>query len=107
MRLFDGEQMAIDFDAAKLARSTDPATSHAAAARVHEFGSGHIADIRRCLALHGPLTADQIALHTELDKHQICRRLPEMESAGIAAPTGDTRASRTGRQERVWGLTDA
>lgn len=94
------------FDPIPLARSSDPDTSHQAAARVHEFGDKHHGIIAVCLRQHGSLTADQIAALTRLDKYQVCRRLPEMERAGMVEPTGETRTTTSGRQARCWRLCD-
>ena len=54
-------QLAIDFDAHTLARSSDPITSHIAATRVCEFQSGHIGIVLAVLNDYGPSTADEIA----------------------------------------------
>lgn len=97
-------QLAIDFNPVTLARRTDPQTSHEAAEHVKEFAAGHIGVILKCLKEHGPLSPDQIATKTRLDKFQVCRRLPEMQRhvPQLAVPTGETRLSASGRKERVW-----
>lgn len=95
-------QLAMNFDAVTLARRTDPITSHEAAEHVNEFAAGHHKLILDCLTEHGPLSPDQIATKIRLDKFQICRRLPEMQRAGLVEPTGETRLSATGRKERIW-----
>jgi predicted ArsR family transcriptional regulator len=88
----------------RLARKTDPATSHAAAARVGEFSATHIQKILSCLSYHGPLTVDQIAERALLDRQAVNKRLPEMARKGFAAPTGALRPSGSGRLARVWGV---
>jgi predicted ArsR family transcriptional regulator len=93
-------QISIDFDAN--ARQSDPWTSHVAARRTREFAGGHVATILECLREHGPQTVDQIAGRTRLNSQQVNKRLPDMEKAGLAAPTGLTRLSASGRPERVW-----
>lgn len=95
-------QLAMNFDATTLARRTDPHTSHEAAEHVGEFAGGHHKLILDCLKEHGPLSPDQIATKIRLDKFQICRRLPELQRAGLAQPNGETRRSASGRAERVW-----
>jgi predicted ArsR family transcriptional regulator len=95
--------LAFDFDAHAHARRSDPETSHVAARRTREFAGGHIATILACLHEHGPQTVDQIAGRTRLNSQQVNKRLPDMEKAGLAAPTGFTRLSASGRPERVWG----
>lgn len=93
-------QLSIDWEAN--ARQSDPWTSHAAASRVREFASGHIATILACLKQHGPSTADEIAEHTGLLAHQINKRLSDCQKRQLAAPTGICRLSASGRPERVW-----
>lgn len=95
-------QISISFDAHTHARSDDPETSKQAASRVREFGSGHCSIILQCLIDHGAMTADEIAKRTALMAHQINKRLPDLEKAGKATPTGITRLSASGRPERVW-----
>ena len=86
------------------ARQSDPATSHAAAARVAEFAGTHAEIILQCLTRHGPQTVDQIAARTRLFSQQINKRLPELDRQGRVEPTGLARASASGRMERVWRL---
>jgi predicted HTH transcriptional regulator len=88
----------------RLARKTDPATSHAAAARVGEFSRTHAASILRCLKQLGPGTADEIAEMTYLKSQAVNKRLPELARLGLAAPTGELRPSDSGRLARVWGV---
>lgn len=95
-------QLALNFNPQRLARRSDPSTSHEAARRVREFASGHAATILSCLKDHGPLTVDEIAKHTPLLAHQINKRLPELQRSGLVVPTGETRLSASGRPERVW-----
>lgn len=95
-------QLALDFNPRRLARSCDPSTSHEAARRVREFATGHSATILDCLRAHGALTVDEIAKHTPLLAHQINKRLPEMQRSGLVRPTGRTRSSASGRPEREW-----
>lgn len=95
-------QIAIDWEAN--ARHTDPHTSHAAAARVREFASGHIAIILNCLQRHGPATADEIAGRVGLLSHQVNKRLSDCQREGLARPTGLCRLSASNRMCRVWGV---
>jgi predicted ArsR family transcriptional regulator len=85
-----------------LARNTDPITSHLAAARVHEFGKSHIDKIVAALILWGPMTADEIAERSGLDKYQVCRRLPEAEKQNLVRATDAVRKTGSGRSARVW-----
>lgn len=95
-------QLALEFNPRSLARRSDPPTSHEAARRVREFASGHASTILDCVEAHGPMTVDEVAKHTPLLAHQINKRLPELQRAGLVAPTGETRLSASGRPERVW-----
>jgi transcription initiation factor IIE alpha subunit len=95
-------QLAIDWESN--ARHTDPHTSHAAAARVREFASGHIATILDCLERHGPATADEIAGRVGLLAHQVNKRLSDCQRKGLARPTGVCRLSAAKRLERVWTI---
>jgi predicted ArsR family transcriptional regulator len=84
------------------ARRTDPSTSHEAAARVSEFAQCHQTLILAALRRFGRAGAEQLAAATRLDAYQVRKRLSELESAGAAQPTGDTRKTVSGRSERVW-----
>lgn len=95
-------QISIDLDARKLARRTDPSTSHEAAERVSEFASGHRRVILAALKLHGPLTVDEIAQHTGLKSQQINKRLPELQRDKLAEPLEQRGVSASGRPARVW-----
>lgn len=98
-------QLTINFVPETHARRSDPITSHLAAAKVKEFAKGHAATILNCLKDYGPQTADEIAKRTHLNSVQICRRLPELERAGAARPTGKLRLSASGCSEREWKAT--
>lgn len=95
-------QLALSFEPVR-ARRRDPFTSQLAASRVSNFAAGHYAGIRTALLI-GPATIYEIAARTGLDHVAVARRLSEMERAGIAAPTNETRPGPTGRQCRVWGI---
>lgn len=95
-------QLALSFDPRRLARASDPITSHEAARRVREFAKGHALIILECLRTHGDLTVDEIAKRTTLLAHQINKRTKELQDAGLIITTGETRLSASGRNERVW-----
>ena len=86
----------------KRARATDPATSHAAAARLPEFVGSHCARILACLERYGPQSKDEIAARTGLSGVQVARRLPDLYDADKAMPTAFTSKSMSGREERLW-----
>lgn len=87
----------------RLARKTDPTTSHMAAERVREFSATHQGDILRILSLKGPMTVDQIAHESGLQSQAVNKRLPELQRQGLAMPiSGMLRPSSSGRMARVW-----
>lgn len=92
----------VDFDARTHCRSLDPSTSHAAAQDLAQFARGHCKTILAALEQHGPMTVDEIAKVTRLNSQQINKRLPDLQRRKWARPTGQTRKSDAGRDERVW-----
>lgn len=86
----------------RLARRTDPATSHVAAARTVEFRANHAGRILAALQDHGPMTVCELERVTGIPQHAIGKRMGELERAKVAAPTGETRLSVSNRPERVW-----
>lgn len=86
----------------KLARRTDPETSHKAAARTAEFSRSHRELVLAALRRFGRAGAEQIAAATKLDAYQVRKRLAECARAGLAEPTEDDRMTVSGRHERVW-----
>jgi hypothetical protein len=90
-----------EFDFGHPARATDPDTSHMAAAEVN-FRFAHFKLILHVLT--EPLGKSKIALFSGLDGAQVCRRLTEMERAGLIEPTGKTVNSSSNRQEREWRI---
>jgi hypothetical protein len=84
------------------ARNTDPITSHLAAHMAIQFSGKHADQIHAALVQFGPMSKDQIATRTGLTGVQVDRRLPELEKALRAAPTGATTLNSAGRLERVW-----
>ena len=105
------QQTAEGFEPRKLARTTDPNTSHEAASRVGEFGNRHHAIIRAVLRQRGDGTAHEIAEQCDLEAHAIGKRLDEMWRAKMIDPVLDektglnlTRPTPSGRSARVWKL---
>lgn len=86
------------------ARRTDPATSHAAAARVTEFAGEHHAAILTALAV-GPAGASVIGQRCGLDGHQVGRRIKELAEQGKIVQTGRVVPSSSGRGQREWQIT--
>jgi hypothetical protein len=86
----------------KLARRSDPSTSHAAATQVNQFAIRHYSDILYALQTYGPRGKDGIALLTGLDSSQVSRRMPELAKLGCVELTGRLTKSKSGRSEREW-----
>jgi hypothetical protein len=98
-------QTPLTFPAHKAARTTDPTTSHTAAATLETFAGSHA---HKCLAVighYGKAGQSLIAERTGLDRVQVNRRLNDLHRHGEIAPTTETVTSHSGRQERLWVLT--
>lgn len=92
-----------------MARTTDDATSHAAAEEV--TASGIAADQRRrvlaAVVAQPGLTSDEIAQAAGMQRHQPARRLSELERLGLVR-RGEARPSRvTGRAGLTWYAVEA
>jgi hypothetical protein len=85
------------------ARTSDPATSHQAAASITDVSS-HYAQIMEALSTIGPLGKDGISFYSRLNPNQIARRLNEMQKLGLIRLTGKKVKSNSNRQEREWTL---
>ena len=85
------------------ARTTDPLSSHEAAARVAEFSAAINDRIIATLKAHGPLAAEQIAdTIGDLDMVQIGRRTSDLKRDGlieVAVELGHT--NRSGRRADI------
>jgi DNA-binding MarR family transcriptional regulator len=86
------------------ARASDPATSHAAAAKAGGLATRHQRQILAAL-LEGPAGASGIAARCGLLPHQVNKRLGEMGRAGLIETTGRDLVNATGRREREWRRT--
>lgn len=92
----------VQHDVAANVRAGDPLTSYQAAASAREFACTQCDLIAAALAKFGPQSKDQLATRLRLDGVAIARRLADLQKAGRAEPTGETRPSVSGRAERVW-----
>jgi predicted ArsR family transcriptional regulator len=92
----------VEVEPHQLARKFDPSTSHDAAGRVRKFAKGQYAAILAALRNGGDMTPEKIGVAIHLDAYQVRKRLPELERAGLAQPTGETAPTRSGRSQRVW-----
>ncbi len=94
-------QMSLSLDEPR-ARHRDPITSKLAASAAKQLQAAHCDEILSCLRKHGAMGKDGIAARTKLDGVQVCRRLGELETAGLARLTGENVKSTSGRLEREW-----
>jgi hypothetical protein len=108
----DDEFPAPDFaavEARTLARASDPASSHAAAAEVVASGAAAAqrARVLACLRSTPGLCSDEIAAASGLQRHAAARRCPELERLQLVR-RGPMRPSRlTGRMCLSWWPVDA
>ena len=98
-------QLTLSFET--MARSTDPATSHAAAHAARELQARHHRLILAALEQHGAAGKDRLAVLTALTGVQVCRRLGELQKLGLIRETGRTVKSTAGRAEREWSTMGA
>lgn len=88
------------------ARSTDPDTSHDAAASVDErFIDSKIFD---CLTAHGPegATCEEISDEMQMSRVTISPRLAPLSREGKVLRTAWRRPGSSGRNQIVWLLPD-
>lgn len=89
-------------------RRTDPATSRAAAEGAVVVAGTQERLILEWLRLHPDgRTADELDVELFAGEHTANRRLKALEQQGHARPIDLTRATRKGRQARVWRAVDA
>ncbi len=91
-------------DASMIARRTDPATSHAAAADIApKLGRIQAALLDAFRAYPDGLTPDEAEERAGLHVGAR-RRVSELHNAGLIEPTGDVRPGRAGKAQRVFVL---
>jgi predicted ArsR family transcriptional regulator len=92
----------------RMARASDPESSHAAAAE-HLASGANAAQRAACLAVmrtDSGLTSDEIAEAAGLERHAAARRLPELERDGLVR-RGPIRLSMVGGRSGVtWTLVE-
>jgi hypothetical protein len=96
--LFDGRQPSPS--SRLLARRSDPASSHAAAAEVIENGThaNQMAELLTWLREHpGDYTSLEISRLSGLDRYAVARRLPSLERAGLVERLPIRPCTITGR----------
>lgn len=96
------KQEHLEFEPHKLARTTDPDTSHEAASSIKDLREGHFTKIYSALLGHSGLTAEGISDLISLDYVAVNRRLAEMERGGMVARTSERKRNRSGRKAIVW-----
>ena len=92
-----------------LARYTDPATSHEAAATVTDLRKKQ-ADVWHMLNTLGPLTDEQLvdafasdwATPIQQSPSGVRTRRSELARKGLVRATGTLRVTRSGRKAQVW-----
>jgi hypothetical protein len=93
--------MNFDFDAPR-ARTSDPDTSHEAAASARELQTRHHRIILKALRAHGPMGKDGIAAVTNLTGVAVARRMSELRNLYLVVETGRRAKSAAGRSETEW-----
>ena len=83
-----------------LARPTDPATSHEAAAKAKTFAGDHRSRILAALEAGpaGPAGQTELARRTGLTVAAVSRRLGELARAGLIVREGEARSASGGRE---------
>lgn len=90
-----------------MSKKTLPATSLAAnKAATAEMRSDHHAKIIKGLRVLGSATYEELANHLGMDRHQIGRRLSELERELIVFKPGNTKPTKSGRSAYVYCLTN-
>jgi hypothetical protein len=90
-------------------RKTDPETSKQAAKKAVctvTWGS-HRARLLIAYQEHGSLTDEQCGIYARIPRVSDTRRCSELRAAGLIAPTGQKRKTRTKSDAMVCAITDA
>lgn len=97
------EQLA--FGLPPVARNTDPATSHMAAAQIDGKRPTQMILMLLAYADWSALTDEQAASRAGLSHTGYWKRCSDLRSLGLIAPTGDTAVASSGMQQQVCRLT--
>ena len=90
------------------ARTSDPETSHEAAASMEGPAKSQRNDCLKLLRFTGPRTADEIdeymegLTHGRWPRTTAGRRLPELEELGLVERLPEKRPTRSGRKAHLW-----
>lgn len=89
------------------ARKTDPATSKVAATDINVGGKVNKREeqVLRCLAEHGALNWDGIAMKTGLRPGTVSPRFKPLREKGLIYDTGETAPGVSGSPQILWDLT--
>lgn len=81
----------------KLARKSDPDTSHDAATKLVKSGAqkSHCDRIRACLVKHGRMTPSEIAEKLKIRRSSVFRRMSDLKKEGKASRTGEKRGGQS------------
>ncbi len=92
-------------DVPSLSRTTDPTTSHEAAAmgKVKRGSERH--RLLAAFARHGPLTDDEASKTAGVEYYEGRRRCVDLRRHGLIAPTGQKRTSIFGNRAMVSAIT--
>ena len=84
------------------ARTTDPSTSHMAAARAPSLAKQHCALIHEILMRLAPLTAEEVSCCCDLSHAQVSRRLVDLRKDSKIMDSGFKRLTSADRWAIVW-----
>jgi len=88
------------------ARTSDPDTSHAAAASMTKGAKRQRDKILRILRERGAMTADELDVALFGGRHTAGRRLCELRDLDLAQRTEEKRDTRSGRKAYLWRLVE-
>ncbi len=92
-----------DWDAYEHARTTDPSTSHAAAASIEDSAQSIQNRIFQLLyARREPMAVEEVAAITGLQKDQVWRRMSDLKNARRVEDSGLRHTNENGRKAIKW-----
>lgn len=85
-------------------RLNDPPSSYEAEVFVNKCGerARQQAMVYELVLKHPNCTSDELADFSELNRHQIARRLPEVETAGLIERGTPRKSTKSGRSGVTW-----
>lgn len=96
----------IPTEAVRRVRRTDPGTSFEAAVMADGLArSQQYAVLTALIEAKRPLGAEEIADAAGMEAYTARKRLPELKTQGLVDLAPGERATRSGRTERLWQLT--